>query len=378
MTGMVCKRGRRRPGARGGARLVRRGLTVLAAVLAGSAASGCSRPAAGTDAAGSAVGAARCAQNRAAGPIVFLTSFAYAPTSSIVDVVTAEQLGYYKALCLDVRIQPGSTNEQLLSAGTAQIAGLGDAASLMAAQAHGAAIVGVATYGDTSAVELITLKDRGVRSLAELKGKTIGYKVALAPQVAAMLAGAGVPIGSVKLVSVGYNPVSLANGSVDALISYKSNEPRVLASQGVAVTEWDPERYGVRSTFNVLAANRAWAAAHPTAVEDFLRATLRAYGWINAADANLDRALGFLGDRSMAGFDMAKAKDRWRVEARMIAASQPPGTPLGLNSPERWRSDAQALVQAGWLSRAPDAAAAVDNRFVQDIYQGDKLIWPAP
>lgn len=324
------------------------------------------------------IGAARCAQNRAAGPITFLTSFGYAASSGILDVLAARELGYFDALCLRISIEPGSTNAQLVSAGTAQLASLGDASSVMVAIDNGAAITGIATYGNTSAIELITLKSSGITSLAALSGKTVGYKVALAPQIAAMLDAAHVPVDSVNFVSVGFNPVSLANGNVAALIGYKSNEPRVLTAQGYAVTEWDPQAYGIHSTFNVLVANRPWAAAHPTAVADFLRATLRAFNWINQSDDNLDRALGFAQALSFAGYDLASSRQRWKIEAKLIADSQPADAPLGHIADAQWQPEADMLLRAKLVSRAPAVAAAHDNTYLDSIYDGKNLIWPAP
>jgi ABC-type nitrate/sulfonate/bicarbonate transport system substrate-binding protein len=329
-------------------------------------------------AAGTAIGPERCARNRAAGPITFLTSFAYAATSGILDVLAARELGYFDALCLKLAVEPGSTNAQLVSAGTAQLAGLGDASSVLVAIDNGAAITGVLTYGNTSAIELITLKSRDIKSLSELAGKTIGYKVAPAPQIAAMLVAAHVPIDSVNFVSVGFNPATLANGNVAALIAYKSNEPRVLASQGYRVTEWDPEAYGIHSTFNVLVANKKWAAAHPTAVQDFLRATLRAFNWINLSDANLERALGFAQSLSTAGFDLAGSRERWKIEARLIAGSQPANTALGHIDDAQWQPEADMLVRAKLVSHAPVVAASHDNSYLDAIYDGKALKWPAP
>lgn len=323
-----------------------------------------------------AIGTARCAANRAAGRITFLTSFGYAATSGILDVLAARRRGLFDALCLDVAIRPGSTNAQLVSAGTAQIAGLGDAASTMVAIDHGACLTGIATYGNTSGVELITLRSARVPALSALAGRIVGYKVAVAPQVLAMFANAGVPPENVKFVSVPFNPELLADGQVAAMIGYKSNEPRVLAASGHPVTEWDPERFGVRSTFNVLVANRDWAAAHPTAVADFLRATLRAYGWITASDANLDRALGYAAELSTAGFDRGQARRRWLFEEALIRGSRPANDPLGYNDPARWRAEARTLAEAKLL-RGP-AAAAFDNRFIASIYSGNRVTWPAP
>lgn len=338
----------------------------------------CSLPAKADTVAAAAIGPERCARNRAAGSITFLTSFAYAATSGILDVLAARELGYFDALCLKVTVEPGSTNAQLVSAGTAQLAGLGDASSVLVAIDNGAEITGVLTYGNTSAIELITLKSRGIKSLAELAGKTIGYKVALAPQIAAMLVAAHVPVESVNFVSVGFNPATLANGNVAALIAYKSNEPRVLATQGYLVTEWDPETYGIHSTFNVLVANRKWAAAHPTAVQDFLRATLRAFNWINQSDANLERALGFAQALSTAGFDLAGSRERWKIEARLIAGSQPANTSLGHIDDAQWQPEADMLVRAKLVGRAPAVAASHDDSYLDAIYDGKALKWPAP
>lgn len=324
-----------------------------------------------------AVGPARCARNRAAGPITFLTSFGYAPTSGILDVVAAQRLGWFDALCLDVVVRPGSTNAQLVSAGTAQIAGLGDAASAIVAIDRGARIVGIATYANTSAVELFALRGGPVASLSDLPGKVIGYKVAVAPQVSAMLRRVGVPLEQVKFVSVPFNPSLLADGHVAAMIGYKSNEPRVLVAQGRRVIEWDPDHYGIRSTFNVLVANRDWALGHPEAVEDFLRATLRAYRWIGGSAGHLTRALGFVGDLSTAGFDPAQGRARWGIEASLIAASQPPTTPFGYNAPKRWQAEARTLAQAHLLHH-PVRRDAYDNRFVDAIYRRNEIIWPAP
>ncbi len=324
------------------------------------------------------ISAERCARNQAAGPITYLTSFAYAASSGILDVVAARQLGYYQALCLTVAIEPGSNNAQLVSAGTAQLAAMGDAASVMLAIDNGADLVGLLTYGNTSAIELITLKSANIKALTDLAGKTIGYKVAPAPQIEAMLGAAGVDLGRVNFVSVGFDPIILADGRIDALTAYKSNEPRALEGLGYDVTEWDPEKLGVHATFNVLVANRGWAAAHPSAVEDFLRATLHAYAWITASDANLDRALGFAQALSTGGFDLKISKQRWLIEAGLISASLPPGSPLGRLGDAAWQPEADMLWRARLVSRPPSVKDAHDNRYLDAIYQGQRLAWPAP
>ena len=48
----------------------------------------------------------RCAANQAAGTITYLSGFDFAAAASIVDVVVAEQSGYFDDLCLDVELKP--------------------------------------------------------------------------------------------------------------------------------------------------------------------------------------------------------------------------------------------------------------------------------
>ena len=68
--------------------------------------------------------AARCEANKAAGVITYLSSFDFAASASIVDVLTASNHGYYDAMCLDVVIKPSFSvdNYPLIAANEAQIA----------------------------------------------------------------------------------------------------------------------------------------------------------------------------------------------------------------------------------------------------------------
>lgn len=354
---------------------------VVAAVLATGALAGCSSSseggstATGTD----SISADRCEKNKAAGSITYLTSYAFVASPTILDVLAADELGYFKDLCLDITLQGGSTNAQLIAAGTAQLGGLGSASDVMVARDSDAKnIVSVATYGNTGAIELITMSDSGIDSLKDFEGKTVGYKGAIAPQFTAMFDSEGVDSSKINWVSVGFDPTILPQGQVQGLGAYKSNEPIVLEKAGYAVTQWDPAEYGVKSTFNVQIANADFASANPTAVEDFLRASFKAYEWINESEANLDQAVGWAKDRSDAGFDTDLAKLRWQTEVKMISDSQPSDLALGQQSVEQWQPEADLLVASDLVGSTPDIAAAQANTYVDAIYKDGALVWPAP
>lgn len=357
-------------------RIVAAAIGVLS-LVALTACTGQATPAAPTSGASSSglISADRCAKNRAAGTVTFLTSFAYAASTGILDPVVAVQRGYFKDLCLDVRIQPGSSNAQLVSAGKAQLAGLGSASDVMTAAAAGARITGIATYGNTPAITLMSLTSSGITSLRGFSGKTIGYKDAIPPQIEAMLQNAGAT--GVKWVSVGYDPVILAQKKVDGLTAYISNEPHALAVKGVKVTQWDPGSYGIRSTFNTQVVNTAWGTAHPTAVEDFLRASMHAYQWINASSAHLDTAIGYAAALSTAGYDKPGSVFRWKAEVGLITKSQPAGTGVGQQSVAQWTPEAQALVKYKILKAAPSIAGDLTTTYIDAIYHDGTLVWPA-
>ncbi|MCR8546887.1 ABC transporter substrate-binding protein [Salipiger sp. P9] len=319
----------------------------------------------------------RCALNRAAGEITFLTSYAYAATPGILDILAADMQGYFTSHCLDVTIRPGHDNIQLVSAGRAQIAGMGDPGVVMSGIANGAKIIGITTYGNQAADAIITMTDGPIKELKDLEGHIFGYKLASFPHLAAMMAAAGVETDKVKMVQVGYDPSILPMGQVDALMSYKSNEPNRLRSEGHAITVWDPTDYGVKATFNTQIANIDFTEAHPTAVEDFLRASFKGFGWITESDENLDAALAHAADLSTAGYDIELSRLRWTTEVGLIESSKVPGKPLGWQSAEQWQGEADNLTRFNLLDEVPDVETAQSGAFVDAIYEGETLVWPA-
>lgn len=356
------------------------------AALALAALAGCSTSSTSSDSESSGDGAMapsglitqeRCDENKAAGTVTFLTSYMYLASVGIADVIAADDLGYFEDLCIDLDIQPGdtATNAQVTSAGQAQIAGYGGPGEVLQASSQDADIVSIATYGNTSIVELIAMADGPIDDLTDLEGKTLGYKGSLALEIRQALQGAGVDVDQVEAIQVGYDPLILPNGQVDALTVYKSNEPWALRAQGYEVVEWDPEDYGVVSAFNSQIANKTFAEEHPTVIEDFLRASFRALEWIGEDEENLDYTISLLEGLTQSGFDVELSKKRLEIELGLIEDSQPEGTPIGTNVPDLWAEMAGSLIDDGILADTVVVEETYDNSFVEAIYDGTELIW---
>ena len=96
---------------------------------------------------------------------------------------------------------------------------------------------------------LTALGSSGIKTLADLKGRKIGYSVAgmETVQIATMLKTAGLTLHDVTLVNVNFNLVtSLQSHQVDAVIgTFRTYEDIQLAQAGLHPVIFAPEDYGV-------------------------------------------------------------------------------------------------------------------------------------
>jgi ABC-type nitrate/sulfonate/bicarbonate transport system substrate-binding protein len=363
----LARRRRRRPGSLIGAVLA---AGVLSGLLVGSAS-------ASTATGGNTlVSSARCAANRAAGTITYLTGFGWQASVGILDPIAANALGYYSAMCLRVQLKPGNgdptSSGQLVAAGRATVTELGSPSDAITAAAGGIPIDAVATYGNTTASTLLTMPS--VTNLRQLDGKTIGYKGAMPPIITAMLEKAGVNLRSVKEVSVGYDPTILPRGQVQALTAYKSNEPIQLKDDGDKFREWDPGSFGLNGAFNVFDANRTWANDHPGAMEDFLRATFEAYHYcLSHVSTCVQEAA-----RYQAGYPVHQNIQRWQVETGEVDGTLLPGHGVGYEDQAQWEPEYKILLADHLIKHPVSLATIINPAYITAIYHGPSLIWPGP
>jgi ABC-type nitrate/sulfonate/bicarbonate transport system substrate-binding protein len=347
---------------------------VVASLVAGSGNAG----AATGGAAGSKalVSSSRCQANRAAGTITYLTGFGWQASVGILDPIAADALGYYSAMCLRVQLRPGNgdptSSSQLVAAGRATVTELGSPSDAITAAAGGIPVDAVATYGNTTASTLLTMPS--VTNLRQLDGKTIGYKGAMPPIITAMLEKAGVNLRSLKEVSVGYDPTILPRGQVQGLTAYKSNEPIELKDDGYKIHEWDPGSFGLNGAFNVFDANRAWAAAHPGAMEDFLRATFEAYHYcLTHAGACVQAAA-----RYQTGYLVHLNIQRWQLETGEVDSTLLSGHGVGYEDVAQWEPEYKLLLADHLISHAVALTKVINANYINAIYHGGSLIWPGP
>lgn len=336
--------------------------------------------------AGEPFSAARCEANRAAGTITYLSSFDFAATASIVDVVVADAKGYYEDLCLDVELKPSFSvdNYPLIAANDAQFSSGGSFSEMVDfAGSNDAGFVALAVEGRTGIDALIT-KDGEVPTLADVEGRKIGVKGAVTPSVKAMLALEGMVEGEdyETVLLDGYDPLAhIEAPEIIGFPGYKSNEPLQLEAAGVPFKLYNPSDYGVPGSFGIVYTNTTFLTEHPTAAQDFMRATMRG---LADAVADPEGAAAIAVDAINAGenamYLSAEGETaRWAVESQLIAESVTTEAPLGIPLPDLLLDEVTTYAGIGLFDGVvPVIDTMYDTGVLGGVYDDSgELIWPA-
>lgn len=347
-------------------------VTVLAAALLAACGGGSTSQSAGHG----IVSAQRCAANRAAGTITYVSPFGFDASAGIIEVFAADKLGYFRDLCLNVRFVTSAQNAAaLVSAGTGTTTSTGSAADYLVLAANGSHTKAVATYGNTSDYCIIARPE--LTSLKALEGHTLGYHfVEEAPDLE-MLRSAGVDLSKVELVNTpNFDPNQIVQGKLDSVGCYQSNEPLTLRAEGARFREFTPAQFGVSGTYNVVFFNASYLASHRGAVADFMRADLHAFDYCEsheaacvAIEAGYARAAG-------AEFSVAHERQVWHLEAALSRRHTLPGRGIGVQSAAEWQPEAREVLRFGLAKSLPPLAQVEDTGLVAALYRGSRLIWP--
>ncbi len=316
---------------------------------------------------------ARCATNKAAGKITYASSFDFAAAASIIDVVVADDKGYFKDLCLDVELKPGfsSSNYPLVASSQVQFSSAGSYTEIVNYSKDGAKFVALTDYGKTP-IEALVAKNADLASLADLKGKTIGVKGDIPPSIVAMLDAAGLKRGKdyKEVLLDGFDPKVHIALPIDAMPVYKSNEPAQLDAANIKYKLFDPTKENIPGSFGLLYTSADYAAKNPTVVEDFIRASLKG---MEDAVADPKAAVAISVARINAAGNQAYLTEvgetnRWNAELSEVKIGLG-GQPIGTIIPAVLDAEIAAYTKAGILT-VPDPKA-YDAAVVPKLYGAD-------
>ena len=125
---------------------------------------------------------------------------------------------------------------------------------------------------------LVARTDRGINNIADLKGKTIGVALGTNEQffLGRFLELNGIDLSQVTLLNIGVPdaPAALANGTVDAVITFQPYINHIQSLLGNTTVMWSAQ--AEQPGYNEAICNQSWALAHPDLIVRFLKALVQA------------------------------------------------------------------------------------------------------
>lgn len=166
-------------------------------------------------------------------------------------LIVAQEAGFFAKHGLAVEmIQPADPNDppKLVAAGRADLA-VSYQPQLHLQTAEGLPLARIGTLVATPLNTLVVLADGPVRSLADLKGRKVGFSVSGTEEavLGTMLRSAGLSLDDVDLVNVNFSlSPSLISGQVDAVIgAYRNFELNQMDIVGHPGRAFYPEEHGM-------------------------------------------------------------------------------------------------------------------------------------
>lgn len=197
----------------------------------------------------------------------------------------AKEHGYYRDAGIDVDIREFDFNTDLstvIEKGKADFA-VGRS-SLIMEKIKGKDVVALGAIFQQSPLVLLVRDDTHIGSVKDLKNRRIMMTKDAKDSVSivAMLSSSGLSKNDVEIVPHSFNIEDLIDKKVDAMASYVSNEPIMMAERGIGYKVFDPQDCGFYFYSDILFTSSAFINKNPKLTKDFYEATIR--GWEYAFD----------------------------------------------------------------------------------------------
>src|SRR2546428_11039503 len=203
----------------------------------------------------------------------------YIPDIQFAPFYVAQSKGYYKAAGLDVTFHHGVVNDLIGSMVLGHdnfVFASGD--EELVARSKNLQVVDVATIFQRYPGSLIVPADSPIKTLADLKGHTIGEPGPFGAThigLLALLYQAHLSLSDVKAQSIGFTQVAALLGhKVDAVMGYSNNEPLQLQAHGLNVRTFAVSDYQPLISNGIITLEDTYRN-QPQMVRDFVQATLK-------------------------------------------------------------------------------------------------------
>lgn len=274
----------------------------------------------------------------------------------------ADKSGLYANKNLKVQLEPGGPDispvQMVLS--SANDFGIIGADQLILAREKGAPLVALAVIYQKTPVAIASLKDSNITTPKDLDGKKVAIVYGKDEEVIykSLLQKEHVDRSKIKESPLTFDLNQLTSKKVDAIIVYETNEPTLLAQQGVQVNLIKPRDYGINYYADTLFTTEKMIKERPEVVRAFVTSTI--LGWQEALK-NKDQAVN-----DVLAVNSTLNKEH---QLKLIQLSEPlirrPDNNIGYSQANEWEKLQNILMEQGVQKNAIDIYKLFTNNFLR-------------
>lgn len=287
----------------------------------------------------------------------------YDPDVQFAPFYVAQSKGYYRAAGLNVTLNHGIVTDLVGSLATGKttfVFASGDELLMARDQNKGFDAIDVAAIYQKYPVSLIVPADSPIKTLADLKGHSIGVPGPFGATYTGLLAllyHAHLSLSDVNVQSIGFNQVSaLLQHHVDAVMGYSNNEPLQLARDGMKVCTFVASDYQPLVSNSILVTEQMYHD-QPLVVKDFVQATIKGLqDVLNNPSAAVDISKSYV-----PGMDTSEALTELQATLPIYKGSGH----LGYNDSATWSSMEQFMVAQKMIAPVVNLSAVYTNDIIQ-------------
>lgn len=310
------------------------------------------------------------ATEKPAEPVNVKLQLKWVPQAQFAGYFVALEKGYYAEEGLNVEILSGGPDivaEQQVANGAAQI-GIDWVASLLAHQEQGLPLIEIAQIYQKSGLVLVSKKEQGLTTGAELAGKKVGnWMGGNEFEILALFDKYGLDsTKDLEFVKQGFTMDQFLMGDIDAASAMTYNEYQVVLSEGFSESDLnviDMNTEGVAMLEDNLFANTEWLNDNKETAAKFVKASLK--GWKYAIE-NVEEAVDIVMLSVEEGSSSREHQLKMMTEvAKLVAPEDFDINNLGYIDEEKFKQTADIALQFGVIEKEADLSTAFTNEIVE-------------